>query len=192
MTEKKNPKRAVASKRVPMHLCSPTLVIAVAKVMDKCGAKKDATRYDYNWRDSETSLTDYINAMKRHLAAIEDGQWLDPDSGEPHIAHIAGSCNIVLDSEAAGTLVKDTPAKSCGVAAQLKEYEDAQKEKQEVNTSTKYFGIFSKDGEKFHRSTFIESSMTFGDRCWAQTHLNNLITGPCRYVPAFWCVREVD
>lgn len=146
---KLNPKRANARTRLPLHLCPPTLIIEVARVMDFCGEKSDPTRYAYNWRDSETSLTDYIDAMKRHIAALEDGEWTDPVSGRPHVAHIASSCGIVLDSEKAGTLVKDTPEKSCGVAQQLQDYEDAQKSGQKTTTGRVRWGVFfTEDGFK--------------------------------------------
>ena len=43
----------------------------------------------------------------RHLNAWRDGEDLDPESGLSHIAHIATSCNILLDAAACGTLQDD-------------------------------------------------------------------------------------
>jgi hypothetical protein len=40
----------------------------------------------------------------RHLNAWRDGEDVDPESGRSHIAHIAASCNILLDAEHCGTL----------------------------------------------------------------------------------------
>jgi hypothetical protein len=140
VSEKLNPKHANAATRLPMHLCPPTLIIEVVKVMDASGEKADPTRYAYNWRDSETFLVDYIDAMKRHIAALEDGQWLDPKSGRPHVAHVASSCGIILDADKAGTLKRNTPSVSCGVAEQLQEYEDDQKAK--LSLSKRKHGVF--------------------------------------------------
>lgn len=62
----------------------------------------------FNWRTDGPQLLTYIKAISRHLAAVLDGQWLDPESGLPHVAHIATSCNILLDSESLGLLLRDT------------------------------------------------------------------------------------
>jgi hypothetical protein len=43
----------------------------------------------------------------RHLNAWRDGEDLDPESGISHIAHIATSCNILMDAAVCGTLQDD-------------------------------------------------------------------------------------
>lgn len=80
-------------------------------------------RYAFNYRYNETSLTNYIDAIKRHLAKIEDGEWLDTDSGEEHIACIAASCAIILDCQLNGTLLKDLPEGTGKLSAVIAEYQ---------------------------------------------------------------------
>lgn len=70
--------------------------------------KLGATKYGaYNWRESGVSATTYVNAIMRHLNAWRDGEDLDPESGISHLAHIACSCNIMLDADFCGTLGDD-------------------------------------------------------------------------------------
>jgi hypothetical protein len=45
--------------------------------------------------------------MMRHLNAWRDGEDLDPESGISHLAHIACSCNILLDADYCDTLQDD-------------------------------------------------------------------------------------
>ena len=57
--------------------------------------------------------------MLRHYAAYLDGQDLDPESNQPHTAHIAACMLILLDAEATGNLVDDRP--TAGKAAEMLE-----------------------------------------------------------------------
>lgn len=100
-----DPKGAAGALKTPLHLIPPVASAAVARVHAHGAAKYGA----YNWRSNQICTTTYIAAMKRHLDAYLDGEDLDPESGEPHIAHIAASCNILLDAGNHGTLVDDRP-----------------------------------------------------------------------------------
>jgi len=60
-----------------------------------------------NWRDDRIHLSDYIDAIFRHLSAVADGQDNDPESGKRHLAHIAATCIIVMDAMDHGTMVDD-------------------------------------------------------------------------------------
>ena len=52
------------------------------------GAKKYS---EGNWRKGYAwSLT--LNAMARHMVAVMKGQWLDKESGLPHVCHVAWHC----------------------------------------------------------------------------------------------------
>lgn len=51
------------------------------------GAKKYAA---HNWRQG-LSVSETLGSMLRHIAAIQRGEDLDPESGKPHIDHIG--CN---------------------------------------------------------------------------------------------------
>jgi len=55
----------------------------------------------------QTAWTTYVAAIMRHLNAWRDGEDLDPESGISHIAHIACSCNILLDAQHCNTLQDD-------------------------------------------------------------------------------------
>ena len=49
----------------------------------------------------------YVDALKRHINALFEGEDLDPDSGLPHEAHILACAAIIVDSKAAGNLTDD-------------------------------------------------------------------------------------
>lgn len=55
------------------------------------GAKKYAAD---SWRTVPNALDRYEGALLRHWIAKEQGEWLDPESGLPHWAHIA--CNALF------------------------------------------------------------------------------------------------
>ncbi len=51
-----------------------------------------ATKYSRdNWRRGYSWSLSY-NALLRHLVATLNGEWLDPESGLPHIVHVAWHC----------------------------------------------------------------------------------------------------
>ncbi len=47
---------------------------------------------EYNWR--EVAIERYYGAILRHTLAIMSGEYIDPDSGKPHAAHLA--CNAMF------------------------------------------------------------------------------------------------
>lgn len=100
-----NPKDLIGDTKVQMHLVPPAAVVQMAGVMalgaDKYGA--------YNWRENDVRATVYASAALRHLAAWQDGETLDPESGESHLAHVAACMAILLDAGANGNLVDDRP-----------------------------------------------------------------------------------
>lgn len=54
-------------------------------------------KYSANsWQKVENALERYIAAMRRHLFAVQIGEYIDPDSGLPHHAH--ASCNMMFIS----------------------------------------------------------------------------------------------
>ncbi|WYW04128.1 endolysin [Pseudomonas phage vB_PpuP-Luke-3] len=60
------------------------------------GAKKYAA---HSWKQVENNRVRYRDAMYRHLAAIERGELVDPESGLPHWDHVA--TNVLFLSELA-------------------------------------------------------------------------------------------
>jgi hypothetical protein len=50
----------------------------------------------YNWK-LVTPVERYYDALLRHLEAVREGQWIDEDSGLPHMDHVM--CNAVFLKE---------------------------------------------------------------------------------------------
>jgi hypothetical protein len=75
-----------------------------------------AAKYsDDGWRKVENAKERYFGALLRHIFAFRRGEWLDPESGLPHIAHAL--CNLVIlyelhkDSHALGNDVRPGESK---------------------------------------------------------------------------------
>ena len=105
VTPSEDPKADAGAKKCPMHLLAPVALRDTAWVH-----KLGADRYGpWNWRKTGVCLPTYIGAIMRHLMLIHEGEWIDPESGRPHAAHIAASCNIIMDADAHGKLTQKTP-----------------------------------------------------------------------------------
>lgn len=98
-----DPKGEAGSRKTPLGLIPSPAMEETAKAM-----KYGADRYGaYNWRKTGVCATTYVHAILRHLNAWRDGEDNDPESGITHIAHIAASCNILMDAAACGKLEDD-------------------------------------------------------------------------------------
>lgn len=75
-----------------VFLVPGSLVNEVGKVVTY-GAKKYKVN---NWRNVK-SQEPYLNALERHLIAFKSGETHDPESGLPHIAHIACNAAFLLE-----------------------------------------------------------------------------------------------
>jgi len=102
-TQYNDPKGAAGALKTPLGLIPPSAMEQTALV-HKLGAEKYGP---FNWRDTGVCASTYINAILRHLNAWRDGENLDPESGISHLAHIACSCNILLDADYCGTMQDD-------------------------------------------------------------------------------------
>ena len=100
-----NPKAKFGDEKVPLHLFPPVAMELIALVM-KNGAEKYGP---YNWRLTKVKSSTYYAAMLRHLTAYFEGQDIDPESGKPHLAHVAASVCILLDADSKGCLIDDRP-----------------------------------------------------------------------------------
>lgn len=98
-----DPKGAAGARKTPLSLIPSSAMNEIALV-HKFGADKYGV---YNWRENGVSATTYVNAIMRHLNAWRDGEDLDEESGLSHIAHIACSCNILIDADHCMTLHDD-------------------------------------------------------------------------------------
>ena len=98
-----NPKDAVGSGKVPMHLWPET-----ATVLGAMGLLDGMLKYGRsNFRAVGVRASIYVDAAKRHLNAWFEGEDYDPDSGLPHFAHALACLAILVDAQAAGMLNDD-------------------------------------------------------------------------------------
>src|SRR5581483_6560966 len=103
-----NPKDAIGRKKVPLRLVPPALAIYVAKVLEFGAFLKKPKPYGpYNWRETGVNMSVYIEAQERHLQALKDGEFMDPEHGFPHFASIAANSAIALDAWSLGKLIDD-------------------------------------------------------------------------------------
>lgn len=111
-----DPKAAHGAAKPPLALIPPAAQEACARVLEHGAAKYGS----YNWRVRAGShaLMTYLHAMKRHIDRVIDGEWVDPESGQPHIGHVMAGASIVLDAKAFGSLVVDTPSPIDALAKQ--------------------------------------------------------------------------
>lgn len=98
-----NPKDCLGSLKVPLHLWPET-----ATVMGSLGLLDGALKYGRaNFRVIGIRYSIYIDALRRHVNALFEGEDLDPDSGLPHEAHALACLAIIIDAKAAGKLTDD-------------------------------------------------------------------------------------
>lgn len=102
-TKPTNPKDAIGSSKLPLHLWPTTATVA------GCMALLDgALKYGRsNWRSGGVRASIYFDACNRHLNAWFEGEDTDPDSGLPHLGHALACLALLVDAEAAGKLVDD-------------------------------------------------------------------------------------
>lgn len=100
-----NPKDLQGQKKPQLHLVPPVALLHMAKVME-LGASKYGP---YNWREKAVRSTVYVSAAMRHLSQYLDGEDVDPESGQPHIAHVAACMSILMDAIGLGNIIDDRP-----------------------------------------------------------------------------------
>lgn len=98
-----NPKDILGMKKPPLRLVPPIAELYLSRAMGH-GAGKYGP---WNWRGNKVLMSVYIEAAKRHLLALLDGQDTDDESGLPHQAHVMACMAIILDAEAVGAMVDD-------------------------------------------------------------------------------------
>lgn len=128
-----NPKTRDSSHKVPLSLCPPAVRVAIARVL-KIGGEKPG-RWHWNWRDQPVKMTQYIDAIHRHLSLFESGEDLDEEmteaAGAPihHLDAAASSLAILIDAREAGTLIDDRPKNGSGAAEMLKRFQSVKSSK---------------------------------------------------------------
>lgn len=114
-----NPKQAFGDRKVPLHLVPTPAMVAIAM-----GLKDGARKYGpYNWRTLDVETQTYVGAALRHLMAWQDGEDIDPDSGNSHLAHAMASLAILVDAMESGNVIDNRPPKGAGPLA-LERYKE--------------------------------------------------------------------
>jgi hypothetical protein len=103
MNTPNDPKGAAGALKTPLGLI-PSYAMEQTALVHKLGSEKYGP---YNWRKTGVCASTYVNAIMRHLNAWRDGETVDPESDISHLAHVACSCNILLDAGFCGTLQDD-------------------------------------------------------------------------------------
>jgi hypothetical protein len=104
--------------KLPLSLVPTDMLRAVARVL-AFGAKKYKA---WSWTAGKDWSRDYDAAM-RHMVDWHDGIDLDPESGEPHLAHALCDLSFLLVSTLRGLGKDDRPI--YGQASAVKKFEDS-------------------------------------------------------------------
>lgn len=98
-----NPKDIIGSDKLPLHLWPEA-----ASIFGALGLLEGALKYGRNnWRAAGIKYTVYIDAARRHLDALLEGEDTDPDSGLPHLSHALATLAIIVDASMTGKLIDD-------------------------------------------------------------------------------------
>lgn len=100
-----SPKQAAGVSKVPFGMISPAALEAEARVM-ALGAEKYGA---YNFVENRMKASTYANAMLRHLLQWWGGEDADPESGQPHLAHLRACAAILIEQEVSCMLIDDRP-----------------------------------------------------------------------------------
>lgn len=96
-----NPKKAAGAVKAPMHTIPPLPMIQANNVMAGGNHKYGL----YNYRESQIDAMTYIGAIKRHFDLWQDGEDIDPESQQNHLAHLIADCAILLDCQIRDQLI---------------------------------------------------------------------------------------
>lgn len=116
-TKPTNPKDAVGSDKLPLHLWPET-----ATAYGCLGLLDGMLKYGRsNWREAGVRYSIYIDALRRHVNLLFEGEDIDPDSGLPHLSHALACLAIIIDADAAGNLTDDRQYRGEGYRKLLEE-----------------------------------------------------------------------
>lgn len=100
-----NPKDAIATNKLPLHLVSP-IVKAYQAIAHFLGNVKYGA---WNYRGAGIRNSVYKAAAERHLDAWWEGEEHDPTDGTPHLANALACINILIEGKHTPTTVDDRP-----------------------------------------------------------------------------------
>jgi Domain of unknown function (DUF5664) len=98
-----NPKDGLGILKLPLHLW-PASATAHGSLALLDGLLKYGRM---NWRGTEVRALVYVGALLRHVADWMEGENVDAKSGLHPLAHALACLAIIVDAQAAGTLVDD-------------------------------------------------------------------------------------
>ena len=98
-----NPKTAAAAMKPKISNVPVIASFALGAGMDD-GARKYGR---FNWRETNVTVSVFVDAMTRHLLAYYGGEDHAPDSKVHHLAHLMAGAAILLDAELYGVLNDD-------------------------------------------------------------------------------------
>ena len=112
-TKETNPKDALGSDKLPLHLW-PTTATAAGSIALLNGALKYGRA---NWRESGVRASIYRDAMHRHIDDWFEGNDDDPEDGVPNLWAVLACAAILVDAQAAGKFIDDRNYKGQGYRA---------------------------------------------------------------------------
>ena len=129
-----NPKDIAAKdeNRAPLDYLEPAAEKAIAHVM-KLGATKYGRR---NFTVADVGLGTYLAAMKRHIDAVIEGEWTDPESGVAHLAHVGANVHVVLGAQAYDKLVMNIEPEAKQTGLDPRQYNAATEKTSYMPTDT--------------------------------------------------------
>jgi hypothetical protein len=98
-----NPKTSEGVKKRQLQLVPLSILEAMAGPFT-LGAEKYGP---FNYLVVPVHASTYLGAALRHIAAYQNGEETDPDTGECHLHSALASLGIIVAARAAGTLVDD-------------------------------------------------------------------------------------
>lgn len=111
-----NPKDAIATNKLPLHLVSP-IVKAYQAISHFLGNVKYGA---WNFRAGGARASVYKSALERHLDAWWEGEDIDPVDGTPHLANAMACLNIIIEAKECGKLTDDRPPSNAAALARLR------------------------------------------------------------------------
>ena len=115
-----NPKDLIGSDKLPFHLV-PSSAIAYECLAFLEGALKYGRS---NWRAAGVRFSIYYDACLRHLTKCMEGEWIDSESGIPHLGHARACLGIIIDAYEAGMLKDDRMYSKSDYSALITKYSE--------------------------------------------------------------------
>ncbi|KVO11740.1 hypothetical protein WJ73_19520 [Burkholderia ubonensis] len=111
-----NPKDAIATDKLPLHLLSP-FVKAYQAIAHYLGNVKYGA---WNWRAAGIRLSVYKSALDRHMDLFWEGEFYDQVDGTPHLANAMACLNIIADAWLTGNAIDDRPPSNAARLAEVR------------------------------------------------------------------------